>query len=91
MVVLLVVAGVLLPCAQYVPAAVAAGAAAVAGLSARRECRICHRFAWLADAGRYGRICPVCDRMIAEGRQQDLLERRSSAPVPVAQPREPFA
>lgn len=68
---------VLLLCAHYALAAAAVCAAAGAWLSSLRECRICHCFATLASAGAYGMVCPTCARMIAEGRQQELLERRS--------------
>ena len=51
-------------------------AAILACVASTRECSICHRFGTLSDS-RYGKVCPTCARLIAEHRQQELLERRS--------------
>ncbi|MBW3079451.1 hypothetical protein KIH76_09625 [Bifidobacterium sp. 81T8] len=67
---------ILLFCSWFATAALFAVAAAVTGLCSLRECRICHRFATLIRTDQYGPICPTCQRMILEGRQQELLERR---------------
>ncbi len=74
--VLLVAAVSLCALAHFAAAAMTVAAAAVSALCSLRECRICHRFAALSRTADYGAICPVCQRLIAEGRQQELLERR---------------
>ncbi|MBW3092696.1 hypothetical protein KIH79_06990 [Bifidobacterium sp. 82T10] len=74
--VLLVAAIVLCVFAHFAAAAMTVAVAAVTALCSLRECRICHRFAVLSRTADYGPICPVCQRLIAEGRQQELLERR---------------
>lgn len=76
MAVLLAAAVVLLVCAWFATAVMVAVVAGVIGLCSLRECRICHRFATLIHTSQYGAVCPTCQRMILEGRQQELLERR---------------
>ncbi|NEG89505.1 hypothetical protein GFD25_05790 [Bifidobacterium aerophilum] len=70
-------AAVLCICSWFATASLLAVAAVVTGLCSFRECRICHRFATLIRTDQYGSICPTCQRMILEGRQQELLERRN--------------
>ncbi|OZG64932.1 hypothetical protein BHAP_0786 [Bifidobacterium hapali] len=77
MIVMLVAAVVLLVCAWFATAAMIAAAAGIVGLCSLRECRICHQFASLIRTDQYGAVCPTCQRMILEGRQQELLERRA--------------
>ncbi|MCH9275135.1 hypothetical protein JS533_002430 [Bifidobacterium amazonense] len=74
--VLLASAAVLCVFAHFAAAAMMTAVAIVVGLCSLRECRICHRFAALSRTADYGAICPACQRLIAEGRQQELLERR---------------
>ncbi|NEG72569.1 hypothetical protein [Bifidobacterium ramosum] len=76
MIVMVVCAAILLLCAWVATAMLVAVAASVVGLCSLRECRICHRFDTLIRTDAYGPICPTCQRMILEGRQQELLERR---------------
>lgn len=76
MIVMFVGAAVLLICSWFATAALVALAAIIIGLCSLRECRICHRFSTLIHTDQYGMICPTCQRMILEGRQQELLERR---------------
>lgn len=77
MMLLMVVCAILMVCSWFAIGIPVAFVAVVIGMCSLRECRICHRFATLIRTGRHSGICPICSRMIVEGRQQELLERRS--------------